>query len=75
MAKAMVELESRNPANPAKVLTSCPSCLQGLKRLEEVSGAEADYIVVELARHQLGEEWLERFITKVKREGMEQILM
>ena len=34
-----------------EVLTSCPSCLQGLARYREDTGAEADYIVVEMARH------------------------
>src|SRR3569833_3009970 len=37
-----------------KVLTSCPSCLQGLSRYNEDSGTTADYIVVEMARHLLG---------------------
>jgi uncharacterized protein DUF3400 len=32
-----------------KILTSCPSCLQGLARFADDTWAEADYIVVELA--------------------------
>ena len=36
-----------------KVLTSCPSCLQGLLRYDSNSGTTADYIVVEMARHLL----------------------
>ena len=42
-----------------KVLTSCPSCLQGLSRYEGDTGMDADYIVVEMARHILGEGWME----------------
>ncbi len=38
-----------------KVLTSCPSCLQGLSRFDDDAGTEADYIVVEIAKHVLGE--------------------
>ena len=32
-----------------KVLTSCPSCLQGLKRYNHDADIDADYIVVEMA--------------------------
>ncbi|MDX8389306.1 MAG: FAD/FMN-binding oxidoreductase [Mariprofundaceae bacterium] len=60
---------------PAKVLTSCPSCLQGLSRLESESGIKADYIVVELARHLHGEDWQQQFTNKVKDGGIEWVLM
>ena len=33
-------------ASPVKVLTSCPSCLQGLKRYNEDADLDAYYIVV-----------------------------
>ncbi|MBM4190045.1 MAG: FAD/FMN-binding oxidoreductase, partial [Betaproteobacteria bacterium] len=49
-------------AEPIKLLTSCPSCLQGIARYEESSGIHADYIVVELARHLLGERWLNDYV-------------
>ncbi|MFX7140872.1 DUF3400 domain-containing protein, partial [Acinetobacter baumannii] len=38
-----------------KILTSCPSCLPGLSRYNEDASVQADYIVVEMARHLLGE--------------------
>ena len=47
-----------------KVLTSCPSCLQGLARFSDDTGAEADYIVVELARRLLGRELVARIRQK-----------
>jgi FAD/FMN-containing dehydrogenase/Fe-S oxidoreductase len=59
----------------AKILTSCPACLQGLSRLEDQAGVEADYIVVELARHLHGEDWQQQFIQKVKNGGIERVLM
>ncbi len=59
----------------ARVLTSCPSCLQGLSRLEEETGVAADYIVVELARHLHGEDWCERFAARVRQGGIERVLM
>src|SRR5580704_3153765 len=37
-------------APDVKILTSCPSCLQGLSRYNEDGNMEADYIVVEIAR-------------------------
>ena len=43
-------------AAQVKILTSCPSCLQGLKRYNDDADLDADYIVVEIARHLLGEE-------------------
>jgi FAD/FMN-containing dehydrogenase len=58
-----------------KVLTSCPSCLQGLARFSDDTGAEADYIVVELARRLLGEQWLPQFIKKANAGGIERVLL
>lgn len=58
-----------------KVLTSCPSCLQGLARFSHDTGAEADYIVVELARQLLGEDWLPQFIKRANAGGIERVLL
>jgi FAD/FMN-containing dehydrogenase/Fe-S oxidoreductase len=58
-----------------KVLTSCPSCLQGLSRFEADSGAKADYIVVEMAKHILGENWLEEYVKKANDGGIERVLV
>ena len=58
-----------------KVLTSCPSCLQGLARFSGDTGAEADYIVVEMARHLLGPDWLPRFVDRANNGGIERVLL
>jgi len=58
-----------------KVLTSCPSCLQGLSRFEADSGAKADYIVVEMAKHILGDNWLEEYVKKANDGGIERVLV
>jgi Fe-S oxidoreductase len=58
-----------------KVLTSCPSCMQGLSRFEADSGAKADYIVVEMARHILGPDWLEDYVKKANNGGIERVLV
>ena len=76
IAKAKAVLDARDDAGGAqKVLTSCPSCLQGLSRLEGESGVEADYIVVELARRLMGEDWQAKFVERVKHGGIERVLM
>jgi Fe-S oxidoreductase len=58
-----------------KVLTACPSCLQGLARFEDDTGAQADYIVVEMARRLLGENWLPEFVQKANAGGIERVLL
>jgi Fe-S oxidoreductase len=62
-------------AGPVKVLTSCPSCLQGLSRFDDDAGTSADYIVVEMARHLLGEGWMRDFVAKANRGGIERVLL
>jgi Fe-S oxidoreductase len=64
-----------NPQQGIKVLTSCPSCLQGLARYESITGEEADYIVVELAKNILGHDWLNDFIHQARQGGIERVLL
>jgi FAD/FMN-containing dehydrogenase/Fe-S oxidoreductase len=58
-----------------KVLTACPSCLQGLQRFNPDSDTTADYIVVEMARHLLGPDWMPEFVAKANRGGIERVLL
>ena len=58
-----------------KVLTSCPSCLQGLKRFEDESALDADYIVVEIAKHVLGEHWMRDYVVAANDGGIERVLV
>jgi FAD/FMN-containing dehydrogenase/Fe-S oxidoreductase len=58
-----------------KVLTSCPSCLQGLKRYNDDADIEADYIVVEIAKHVLGEDWLQNYVRSANDGGIERVLV
>ena len=62
-------------AGAVKVLTSCPSCLQGLARFESDTGTQADYIVVEMARRLLGENWMPDFVGKANAGGIERVLL
>ena len=58
-----------------KMLTSCPSCLQGLSRYQGDTGVEADYIVVEMAKHILGENWMPDYVKKANTGGIERVLV
>ena len=63
------------PEEKVKILTSCPSCLQGLARYGDDTGIEADYIVVEMAKHILGENWMEEYVERVNNGGIEKVLL
>jgi FAD/FMN-containing dehydrogenase/Fe-S oxidoreductase len=63
------------PEQEVKILTSCPSCLQGLKRYEDDTGIGSDYIVVEIARNLLGENWMEDYVAKANQGGIEKVLL
>jgi Fe-S oxidoreductase len=58
-----------------KILTSCPSCLQGLRRYNDDAGTDADYIVVEIARRLLGENWLPEYVARANQGGIERVLL
>jgi FAD/FMN-containing dehydrogenase/Fe-S oxidoreductase len=75
VAGGLRETSARGEKVGVKVLTSCPSCLQGLDRYAEDSKIEADYIVVELARLKLGERWLDDFVAKANAGGIERVLL
>jgi Fe-S oxidoreductase len=63
-------------AGPVKVLTSCPSCMQGLQRYnDDIEQLDADYIVVEIAKHVLGENWLKEYVAKASHGGIERVLV
>jgi FAD/FMN-containing dehydrogenase/Fe-S oxidoreductase len=67
--------ETRARDGKVKLLTSCPSCQQGLARYADDTGLETDYIVVELANRLLGAEWEKQFITRVRDGGIERVLL
>jgi FAD/FMN-containing dehydrogenase/Fe-S oxidoreductase len=58
-----------------KILTACPSCLQGLSRYNEDCNTQADYIVVEMAKHLLGENWMAEYVQKANNGGIERVLL
>jgi FAD/FMN-containing dehydrogenase/Fe-S oxidoreductase len=60
---------------PVKLLTSCPSCLQGLSRYSDDTATEPDYIVIELAKNLLGENWMANYLARVGNGGIERVLL
>ena len=69
MGKGADALRAEGHAGEVKILTSCPSCLQGLSRYDNDSGTTADYIVVEMARHLLGPDWMRQYVDKPTAAG------
>lgn len=75
MRAGAARLRADGFGGPVKVLTSCPSCLQGLSRYADDAGTDADYIVVELAKRVLGENWMADYVAKANRGGIERVLV
>jgi FAD/FMN-containing dehydrogenase/Fe-S oxidoreductase len=75
LGKNMDTLRKDGYTGPIKMLTSCPSCLQGLSRYEGDTGMEADYIVIEMARHILGEDWMQDYVRDANQGGIERVLV
>ncbi len=74
--KGAAKLRGDDPNAKVKMLTSCPSCLQGMHRYaNDAGGIEPDYIVVELAKHLLGENWLPDYVAKANNGGIERVLL
>ncbi|HET8693953.1 MAG TPA: FAD-binding oxidoreductase, partial [Aquabacterium sp.] len=66
------------PKDNVKMLTSCPACLQGLSRYgEDLQNGllEADYIVIEMAKQILGENWMREYVDRANAGGIERVLV
>ena len=75
MTKGADKLRADGFEGDIKILTSCPSCLQGLSRFDDDSGTDADYIVVEMARHLLGPNWMPDYVARANNGGIERVLV
>ncbi|MEO8627006.1 MAG: FAD/FMN-binding oxidoreductase [Betaproteobacteria bacterium] len=75
LIKGVDAMRDKGHQGPVKILTSCPSCLQGLARYDDDAGTQADYIVVELANHLLGSNWMADYVQKANRGGIERVLV
>ncbi|HFE38676.1 MAG TPA: DUF3400 domain-containing protein, partial [Gammaproteobacteria bacterium] len=77
LTTALGKLPGTNAPDSEKVklLTSCPACVQGLSRYTEDTGLSVDYIVVEIVKEVLGDNWASDFLNSVKNGGMEKVLL
>ncbi|MFZ5524883.1 MAG: DUF3683 domain-containing protein [Pseudomonadota bacterium] len=75
MRKGAEDLRADGFNGEIKILTSCPSCQQGLSRYNDDSATTADYIVVEMAKHLLGNDWLPDYVAKANDGGIERVLL
>ncbi|MBC8212062.1 MAG: FAD/FMN-binding oxidoreductase [Gammaproteobacteria bacterium] len=75
MQAAKQEIQAGDDKVEVKCLTSCPACQQGLSRYEKLTGMTTDYIVVEMAKRNYGDQWLDTFLEKVSHGGMEKVLL
>jgi FAD/FMN-containing dehydrogenase/Fe-S oxidoreductase len=58
-----------------KLLTSCPACQQGLSRYSDETLLKPEYLVLETIRQLQGEHWQERFLQRMRRDGVELVLL
>ena len=75
MIKGADKLRADGFTGDIKILTSCPSCLQGLTRYDDDSDTTADYIVIEMAKYLLGENWMPDYVAKANNGGIERVLV
>ena len=75
LRKATNVLRADGNSDKVKILTSCPACQQGLSRYANDVNAETGYIVVEIAKHLLGPDWLNDYVAKANDGGIERVLL
>ncbi|MDQ5903102.1 MAG: hypothetical protein QG672_689, partial [Pseudomonadota bacterium] len=73
--KGAAKLRADGFTGDVKMLTSCPSCLQGLSRYNDDADMKSDYIVVEMAKYLLGTDWMEKYVQKANNGGIERVLL
>jgi len=75
MERGAARLREDGFKGEVKILTTCPSCLQGLKRYDDDADTDADYVVIEMARHLLGPDWLADYVRRANTGGIERVLV
>ena len=76
LKKGITEIKNANKSEVnVKLLTSCPACQQGLARYRNDTNLEVDYIVVELVKNLMGDDWQKTFLNNASHGGIERILL
>ncbi len=61
--------------NKATVLTTCPSCVQGLSKIDNGISIKGKHLAVHLCEKLWGKHWQKKFLKDVEKDGIERILM
>jgi Fe-S oxidoreductase len=75
MRKGTSALRSDGFTGEVKILTSCPACQLGLSRYVDDTNTTPEYIVVEMAKYVLGENWMADYVQKANNGGIERVLL
>ncbi len=59
----------------ANIITSCPSCVQGLSKISNGLSVKGEHLAVHLAKEFLGKRWKAKFLREVQKDGIEHIFM
>ncbi|MBF0621642.1 MAG: DUF3683 domain-containing protein [Magnetococcales bacterium] len=58
-----------------RMLTTCPSCVQGLSRYRYSSGIKAEFLAVEMAKALLGANWQKQFVNQARNGAIDHVLL
>ncbi|MBA4382802.1 MAG: FAD-linked oxidase [Sideroxydans sp.] len=75
LRKGSTALRADGFSGEVKILTSCPACQQGLSRYNDDVDTTTDYIVVEMAKHLLGPNWMAEYVANANDGGIERVLL
>ncbi|MCX7678646.1 MAG: FAD-binding oxidoreductase, partial [Spirochaetes bacterium] len=70
-----IDIKSLRIKDKALLLTTCPSCVQGLSRLEGRVPMKVKSLVEYIAERHLGKEWRKNFLKEIKRDGFEGMML
>jgi FAD/FMN-containing dehydrogenase/Fe-S oxidoreductase len=71
---ANITKASNGQQKSVKMLTTCPSCYQGLDRYRDEIPIKTEFLAVELVKKMLGESWRDKFVEEVNKDGIERVL-
>jgi FAD/FMN-containing dehydrogenase/Fe-S oxidoreductase len=67
-------IEEATSHSKVTVLTTCPSCVQGLSRISNGVTVKGKSLIVYAAEQYLGKQWEKKFLSAIKNNGVEKML-
>jgi len=75
-AANIIEATGNNKKSEYKIITTCPSCVQGLSRINGKLSVKGESLAVHLAEIYHGKNWKKKFLQDVvKNDGVERIIL